>query len=105
MPASRSVLQLATRSVEFSSAGDYLGRSASWRAKEGCDFGSSKRAEMSFFYHLLWFWDGDDLPVGLFCQKFFLLDAGVVRFLGRSAGVGRDDNCAHRMGTIGNAGA
>jgi len=69
------------------------------------DFGSSKRAEMSDFYHMLWFWNGDDLPVGLFYQKLFLLEAGVARLLGGLASVGQGDSCAYPTGTIGNAGA
>jgi hypothetical protein len=60
---------------------------------------------MSSFYHRLWFWDGDDLPVGSFCQKLFLLRAEVARFRATLASVGQGDSCAYRMGTIGNAGA
>src|SRR5258708_27341215 len=55
------------------------------------DFDGSKRAEMRNFYHRLWFWDGDDRPVGSFCRKLFLLEAGGARFHERLASAASAD--------------
>ena len=55
----------------------------------------SKRAGKSDFYHWLWFWDCDDLPVGSFRQKLFLLEAVVGRFRVRRASTGCRDGCPY----------
>jgi hypothetical protein len=41
------------------------------RAENGAIFDESKRAEMSNFYHLLWFWDDSALGVASFRQNYF----------------------------------
>ena len=38
---------------------------------------------MGIFYHRLWFWEGEHLPIASFCQKLFLLEAGFGRFSAR----------------------
>src|ERR1700674_1699638 len=51
----------------------------------------AKMAEMSNFYHMLWFWDGDHLPTASFRQKLFLLEAGDAPFCARIASAERAD--------------
>ncbi len=52
---------------------------------------------------MLWFWDGEALGVASFCQKLFLLEAGVGRFWEWLASVLHGDSCAHRMGNMASA--
>ena len=54
--------------------------------------------ERAISYHLLWFWAGDDLPVGSFCQKLFLLGARDGRFSATLMSRRHDDGCPQRMG-------
>ena len=65
-----------------------------WRWDEsGAIFDLLKRAKMGIFYHRLWFWEGEHLPIASFCQKMFLLEAGVERFSARVAGLGYRESC------------
>jgi len=50
-----------------------------WEVRKSGSWIGLGKAEL---YHMLWFWGRSDLPVGSFCQKLFLLDAGVAPFLG-----------------------
>ena len=67
----------------------------------GCEWrnsDTSNRAENADFYHLLWFWDGYDLPVGLFRQKLFSLDAAVARLRAGLASYPHADCCPYGYG-------
>ena len=60
---------------------------------------SWKCAEISNFYHMLWFWDDEGLPTASFRQKLFSLEAGIARFRARLASEGHSDFCPFRSGS------